>query len=89
MSSATRSSGTAADPARLAALLGANAPYRAVLLTHNETSTGVTNPIRELSAAVHAAPGEPLVLVDGISGLGAMPFEMDAWGIDLVVSASQ
>jgi Serine-pyruvate aminotransferase/archaeal aspartate aminotransferase len=38
---------------------------------------------------VRAAPGGPLVLVDGISGLGAMPFEMDAWGIDLVVSASQ
>ncbi len=81
--------GTAADPARLAAHLAANPPYRAVLLTHNETSTGVTNPIRELSSVVHSAPGEPLVLVDGISGLGAMPFEMDAWGIDLVVGASQ
>jgi aspartate aminotransferase-like enzyme len=45
--------------------------------------------LRELVAAVHDAPGDPLVLVDGISGLGAMPFEMDAWGIDLVVSASQ
>ena len=38
---------------------------------------------------VRAAPGDPLLLVDGISGLGAMAFEMDAWGIDLVVSASQ
>ena len=81
--------GTAADPARLGAHLAANAPYRAVLLTHNETSTGVTNPIRALSAAVHAASGDPLVLVDGISGLGAMPFEMDDWKIDLVVTASQ
>jgi aspartate aminotransferase-like enzyme len=81
--------GEAADPATLAAHLAANQPYRAVLLTHNETSTGVTNPLRELVAAVHSAPGDPLVLVDGISGLGAMPFEMDAWEIDLVVSASQ
>lgn len=81
--------GNAADPAALAEHLAANPPYRAVLLTHNETSTGVTNPLQALAAAVHAAPGEPLVLVDGISGLGAMPFEMDAWGIDLVVSASQ
>ena len=81
--------GEAADPRALAAHLAANAPYRAVLLTHNETSTGVTNPLRELAAAVRNAPGDPLVLVDGISGLGAMPFEMDAWGIDLVVSASQ
>jgi aspartate aminotransferase-like enzyme len=81
--------GEAADPQVLAAHLAANPPYRAVLLTHNETSTGVTNPLRELAAAVRNAPGDPLVVVDGISGLGAMPFEMDAWGIDLVVSASQ
>jgi aspartate aminotransferase-like enzyme len=81
--------GDAAEPRALADHLAANPPYRAVLLTHNETSTGVTNPLRELVAAVHNAPGDPLVLVDGISGLGAMPFEMDAWGIDLVVSASQ
>jgi aspartate aminotransferase-like enzyme len=81
--------GEAADPAALAEHLAANPPYRAVLLTHNETSTGVTNPLRELAGVVRNAPGDPLLLVDGISGLGAMPFEMDAWGIDLVVSASQ
>lgn len=81
--------GTAADPALLAERLRDADPYRAVLLTHNETSTGVANPLAELSAAVHAGPGDPLVLVDGISGLGAMPFDMDAMGVDLVVSASQ
>ena len=81
--------GSAADPAELSARLADAQPYRAVLLTHNETSTGVANPLRELVAAVHAAPGDPLTIVDGISGLGAMPFEMDAWGVDLVVTASQ
>jgi aspartate aminotransferase-like enzyme len=81
--------GSPADPDEVAAHLASHEPYRAVLLTHNETSTGVANSLRELAAAVRAAPGEPLVLVDGISGLGAMPFEMDAWGVDLVVSASQ
>ena len=81
--------GTAADPATLREHLAANPPYRAVLITHNETSTGVTNPLRELAAVVRDAPGAPLLLVDGISGLGAMPFEMEALGIDLVVSASQ
>jgi len=81
--------GEAADPAGLSAHLAANPPYAAVLVTHNETSTGVTNPMRELAAAIRSAPGEPLAIVDGISGLGAMPFEMDAWGVDLVVSASQ
>ncbi|MEX0626884.1 MAG: alanine--glyoxylate aminotransferase family protein [Chloroflexota bacterium] len=81
--------GDAANPQTLAQHLAANPAYRAILLTHNETSTGVTNPLRELADVVRNGPGDPLLLVDGISGLGAMPFEMDAWGIDLVVSASQ
>lgn len=81
--------GTAADPRQLAEHLAAHEPYAAVLLTHNETSTGVANPLRELVDAVRESPGAPLTLVDGISGLGAAPFEMDAWGVDLVVSASQ
>ena len=81
--------GTAADPGALRDHLASHDPYRAVLVTHNETSTGVANPMHELADVVRAAPGEPLLLVDGISGLGAMPFEMDAWGVDLVVSASQ
>jgi aspartate aminotransferase-like enzyme len=80
--------GTSADPAALAEHLAGADPYRAVLITHNETSTGVVNPLAELLAAVGAAPGEPLTLVDGISGLGAIPFDMEM-GVDLVVSASQ
>lgn len=81
--------GTAADADALRERLAAGEPYRAVLVTHNETSTGVANPMRELAGVVRGAPGDPLLLVDGISGLGAMPFDMDAWGVDLVVSASQ
>ncbi len=81
--------GEAADPTALAAHLASNPPYRVVLITHNETSTGVTNPLKELAGVVRGATGDPLLLVDGISGLGALPFEMDAWGIDLVISASQ
>lgn len=81
--------GSAAEPDELRRRLDGDQRYRAVLITHNETSTGVANPLRELAEVVRGAPGEPLLLVDGISGLGAMPFEMDAWGIDLVVSASQ
>jgi alanine-glyoxylate transaminase/serine-glyoxylate transaminase/serine-pyruvate transaminase len=81
--------GTSASPDALRAHLADAEPYRAVLITHNETSTGVSNPLRELAAVVHDAPGDPLLLVDGISGLGAMPFEMDAWGIDVAMSGSQ
>jgi aspartate aminotransferase-like enzyme len=62
---------------------------KAVLLTHNETSTGVMNPIAELAAAVRAEAPDALILVDSVSGLGAVPFEMDAWGVDLVVTGSQ
>ncbi len=62
---------------------------KAVLLTHNETSTGVMNPIPDLTAAIrHEAP-DALILVDSVSGLGAVPFEMDTWGVDVVVTGSQ
>ena len=81
--------GKAADPAELRAQLEANPGYRAVLLTHNETSTGVMNPIAKLAAVVRSVQPEALIIVDSVSGLGAVPFEMDAWGIDVVVTGSQ
>ena len=62
---------------------------KAVLLTHNETSTGVMNPIPELAAAIRDERPDALILVDSVSGLGAVPFEMDAWGVDVVVTGSQ
>src|SRR4029453_17433759 len=61
----------------------------AVLLTHNETSTGVMNPIPELAAAIRDEAPDALILVDSVSGLGAVPFRMDDWGVDLVVTGSQ
>lgn len=81
--------GQAADPDRLAEALRAAPGWKAVLLTHNETSTGVENPIAELAATVHREAPEALVLVDGVSALGAVPFEMDAWGLDTVTTGSQ
>jgi len=81
--------GQAADPAVVRAELERDPGYRAVLLTHNETSTAVMNPIAELAAVVREAAPDALILVDSVSGLGAVPFEMDAWGIDLVVTGSQ
>jgi aspartate aminotransferase-like enzyme len=61
----------------------------AVLLTHNETSTGVTNPVEALAAAVREAAPDALLVVDAISGLGAVPFDTDGWGLDVVVTGSQ
>ncbi len=81
--------GVALDPAVLAACLDADGDRRitGILLTHNETSTGVQNDMRALAPVVsrHGA----LTLVDSISGLGASEFRMDDWGYDVVVSASQ
>lgn len=85
--------GKAAEPAEVArAIDGIGAEGRtpkAVLLTHNETSTGVTNPLPELAEAIRAEAPDALLLVDGISGVGAIPFETDAWGLDVVVTGSQ
>ena len=81
--------GQAADTETLRAELERSPGYKAVLLTHNETSTGVMNPIGELAAVVREVAPEALILVDSVSGLGAVPFEMDAWGVDVVVTGSQ
>ena len=81
--------GQAADPSAVREALEAGGPWKAVLLTHNETSTGVMNPIEDLAAAIRASAPDALILVDGVSGIGAVPFEQDAWGLDVVVSGSQ
>lgn len=85
--------GQAADPAAVAGVLRRMAsegrPARAILLTHNETSTGVENPLGELAAAVKDASPDTLLLIDAISGLGAVLFETDAWGLDVVATGSQ
>jgi aspartate aminotransferase-like enzyme len=81
--------GMAADPEAVRAAVAADPSIRAVLLTHNETSTGVTNPIGTLAAAVRAAAPDVLILVDSVSALGAIPFDMDAWDVDVVVTGSQ
>jgi len=80
--------GWAAEADEVRERLG-GADYKAVLLTHNETSTAVMNPVDQLIPAIRAAAPDALVIVDSVSALGAVPFEMDAWGADVVVTASQ
>lgn len=67
--------------------LKSHAPYHAVLLIHNETSTGVLLPL-EAWAKMAKSYGA-LVIVDAISSLGTTPLPMDDWGVDIVLSASQ
>ncbi len=63
--------------------------YEAVTIVHNETSTGAENPVRELAAVVHEVSPDTLVLVDAVSSLGGVKIEMDAWGIDFLLTSSQ
>jgi aspartate aminotransferase-like enzyme len=81
--------GYAAAPDEVRERLRSMPEVKAVLLTHNETSTGVMNPIADLAAAVREERPDALILVDSVSGLGAVPFHMDDWGVDLVVTGSQ
>ena len=60
---------------------------KAVFLTHSETSTGVVADIGEIASRLSGSGA--LLVVDAISSLGAVPLETDAWGLDVVVSASQ
>jgi aspartate aminotransferase-like enzyme len=79
--------GQAADPADVRRALAQDATIKAVLVTHNETSTGVTNPLEEIAKVVREA--DRLILVDGVSSLGAVPLDTDGWGLDVVVTGSQ
>jgi aspartate aminotransferase-like enzyme len=78
--------GTRIRPHDVAAAL-AEHPVKAVLLTHSETSTGVIQPVRELAAVARQAGA--LVVCDVVSSLGAVPFEFDAWEIDVAIGGSQ
>jgi aspartate aminotransferase-like enzyme len=78
--------GTKIDPAKVADAL-AEHPVKAVLLTHSETSTGVIQPVEQLASVANDAGA--LVVVDVVSSLGAVPFALDDWGIDVAVGGSQ
>ena len=80
--------GTAVDLDRLRDALIQNPDVKAVMVTHNETSTGVTNDLRAI-AEVIKGEFDKLVIVDGISSVCSLPLETDAWGLDVVATASQ
>ncbi len=79
--------GKAADPEDVRRALAADPAIKAVLVVHNETSTGVTNPLEEIARVVREF--DKLILVDAISSLSAIPVRTDDWGLDFVVTASQ
>ncbi len=81
--------GEAADPAIVEERLGSLAPYRGVLMTHNETSTGVMNDVETLATLIRRLNPDALIVVDAVSSLGCVPLEMDPWDIDVVFTGSQ
>jgi len=79
--------GTAVNPADVEAALKANPALQSVCVQLCETSTAVLHDIKALGQIV--AKTQALLIVDGISGLGADRLETDAWGADLVIAGSQ
>ena len=79
--------GKAADPDALRQALKADPEIKAVMITHNETSTGVTNDLKALSTAVKEF--DKLLMVDAISSLGSVELPVDDWHCDVVVTGSQ
>ncbi|WP_315729613.1 MULTISPECIES: alanine--glyoxylate aminotransferase family protein [unclassified Bradyrhizobium] len=62
---------------------------KAVMVVHNETSTGATSRIGEVRAAIDRAKHPALLMIDTISGLGSADFRFDEWQVDVAVSCSQ
>lgn len=81
--------GQAADPQLIKDRLArdVNKSIKAVLISHNETSTGVVNNIAAIGEAMGDHPA--LLIVDTVSGLAAHPFKMDQWRVDVAASGSQ
>jgi alanine-glyoxylate transaminase/serine-glyoxylate transaminase/serine-pyruvate transaminase len=63
--------------------------HRAVLVVHNETSTGVRSDVRAVREAIDAKRSDALLIVDTVSSLGSMDFRFDEWGVDVALTGSQ
>jgi aspartate aminotransferase-like enzyme len=74
-------------PGDIGGVLAEASGARAVFLTHSETSTGVVSDLQAFAELIR--PSGAHVVVDAVSSLGAVPLEMDAWGVDVVCSGSQ
>lgn len=63
--------------------------FESVAIVHNETSTGVESPLKELCEVVKETSPNTLILVDAVSSLSGSKIEMDAWGVDFLLTSSQ
>jgi len=81
----------AVDPAALEERLKRDKGHviKAILVVQIDTASGVVNDIPAIRRAINAAKHPALLMVDAVASLGCMPFEMDAWGVDVAMSGSQ
>jgi alanine-glyoxylate transaminase / serine-glyoxylate transaminase / serine-pyruvate transaminase len=79
------------DPAAIEKALAADPEHRikAILVVHNETSTGATSRLAEIGHAIDRASHPALFFVDAVSSLGSIDLRQDEWGIDVAVAGSQ
>lgn len=80
--------GTAVTAERLIEELERHPNAKAICLTHSETSTGVATDVQGIAAAIRSR-FDGLILVDGITAVGAHELRLDEWGLDIVVTGSQ
>lgn len=73
----------------LDALLAEHSDVELVALVHSETSTATASDVKALAQVIRKRAPQALLIVDGITSVGAIPVEMDAWGIDVLVTGSQ
>jgi alanine-glyoxylate transaminase / serine-glyoxylate transaminase / serine-pyruvate transaminase len=80
-----------ADPAQVASRLSSDDrhSYKAVMVVHNETSTGVTTDISAIRQAMNRSNHPALLMIDTISSLGSIDYRHDEWGVDVTVAGSQ
>jgi len=78
--------GKAVKPERIKDILEKEKDMKAVFITQNETSTGVVMDVKAIADVVKKT--DAVLVVDAVSGLGVVDLKMDAWGVDVVVSAS-
>lgn len=83
--------GEACPVNKYADTLGADKDHeiKAVLVTHNETATGVKSDVAAVRKALNDCNHPALLLVDGVSSIGSMDFRMDEWGVDIAIAGSQ
>lgn len=81
----------AVRPAEVEARLKADkdGTIKAIMVAQIDTASGVVNDIPAIGQAIRAAGHDALFMVDAVASLGCMPFDMDAWDIDVAISGSQ